>query len=132
MAILLLGTLLVVVLAGIALALVLKRWADERAAREDRIVLSPFETLEYVVPPGQDPALVLEALETAGYPVAPDPAAGSRLIHIECRFGRDHERARVREVIESSAVATIDDGTTPIPQLVRFVDEPVIEEPGQA
>ena len=124
MAILLIGTLLLVVLVGVALAVAVKRWADERAIRVDQLALSPFETLEYVVPPGQDPALVLAALEGAGYQTAPDPAAGSRLIHIECRFGRDHERARVREVIESSAVATIDDGTTQGPPPVVFVDEP--------
>jgi len=124
MVLLLIGTLLLVVLVGVALTLALKRWADDRAIRDDQLALSPFETLEYVVPPGQDPALVLEALESAGYQTAPDPAAGSRLIHIECRFGRDHERARVREVIESSAVATLDDGTTEGPPRVLFVDEP--------
>ena len=124
MAILLIGTLLLVVLVGVALAVALKRWADERAIRDDSLALSPFETLEYIVPPGQDPAMILETLETAGYPAALDPAAASRLIHIECRFGRDHDRARVREVIESGAVATIDDGTTEGPPPVVFVDEP--------
>jgi len=123
MMLLLLGTLLLVVIAGVALVVALKRWADERAIRDDQLALSPFETLEYVVPLGQDPAMVLEALDNAGYPAAPDPAPGSRLIHVECRFGRDHERARVRGVIAGSAVATVDDGSPPSPHPVLFVDE---------
>jgi hypothetical protein len=101
--------------------------AKARGEHDAELADSPYQTLDYRVSDGQDPAVVLSALSDAGYDAAIHPSPGSRSIHIECRTGRDRERAHVRAVIESSAVTAIDDGL-PLSAVqgskrVRFVDE---------
>ncbi len=81
------------------------------------------ETLDYVVPEGQDPAVVRAALSKEGYESALDPQSGDQLLHIDCRSGRDRERAKVRAVIESVGTTAIDAGVPIERPLVKFTDE---------
>lgn len=80
-------------------------------------------TLEYAVPTGQDPAVVLAALEQAGYTATTDTTTHPhQTVLIACPGGVEGERARVRSVIESANVTTPDDGA-PVDRVVRFRDE---------
>ena len=81
------------------------------------------ETLDYVVPGGQDPAVVRAALSKEGYEAVQDPRGGDQLLHIECRADRDRERAKVRAVIESVGTTAIDAGVPLDAPPVRFADE---------
>lgn len=53
--------------------------------------------LRYHVPHGQDPAAVMAALESEGYPATLD--SGAQEVVVPCPRGADHDRERVREVI---------------------------------
>jgi hypothetical protein len=79
-------------------------------------------TLEYEVPVGQDPAVILAALERAGYEATSDATHPLQTVLVACPGGIEGERERVRSVIESADVTTPDDGT-PVPVQVRFRDE---------
>jgi uncharacterized membrane protein YcjF (UPF0283 family) len=79
-------------------------------------------TLEYDVPTGQDPVVVLAALEQAGYTATVETHHPHQRVLIDCAGDRDAERARVRAVIESADVTAPDDGA-PVARAVRFRDE---------
>jgi len=78
--------------------------------------------LDYVVPAGQDPAVVLAALAAERYDASTDPGQAN-LIHIACPGGADRERARVRATIEAVHTTAIDAGAPFDPGPVRFQDE---------
>ena len=78
-------------------------------------------TLEYEVPEGQDPAVVLAALHQAGYDATSDATHPRQTVLIACPGGIEGEREHARAVIESADVTTPDDGA-PVPA-VRFRDE---------
>lgn len=79
-------------------------------------------TLEYAVPTGQDPAVILAALHQAGYTATVDPNGAHQVVMIACPAGLDRERAHVRAVLESANVTAPDDGA-PLDVAVRFRDE---------
>jgi hypothetical protein len=79
-------------------------------------------TLEYEVPTGQDPAVILAALTRAGYTATVDPSGAHQIVSVACPAGPDRERAYVRSVIESANVTAPDDGA-PLDVAVRFRDE---------
>lgn len=79
-------------------------------------------TLEYEVPLGQDPTVVLAALHRAGYEATSDATHPRQTVLVACPGGIEGERERVRSVIESADVTTPDDGA-PVPVVVRFLDE---------
>jgi hypothetical protein len=79
-------------------------------------------TLEYVVPTGQDPTVVLAALDRAGFTATSDPTHPHQRVLIECPEGVDAQRGEVRSVIESASVTTPEDGV-PVQAHVRFSDE---------
>ncbi|HET6168095.1 MAG TPA: hypothetical protein VFE07_14785 [Marmoricola sp.] len=79
-------------------------------------------TLEYVVPTGQDPTVILAALERAGFTATSDPHHANQRVLIACPEGLDRQRAHVRSVIESASVTAPQDGV-PIEADVQFVDE---------
>lgn len=79
-------------------------------------------TLEYEVPLGQDPAVVLAVLQGAGYEATTDATHPRQTVLIACPGGIEGEREHVRTVIESADVTTPDDGAT-VPAPVRFRDE---------
>lgn len=90
--------------------------------RQEHLESARTPTLEYAVPAGQDPAVVLSALRQAGFVAATDSTTSGRHVLIECPGGVDRERARVRSVIESANVTAPDDGA-PLDIEVRFTDE---------
>jgi hypothetical protein len=92
MALLLGLTLIVVPLLVIAS---LRRWGLEEADTDTRLHSPQTHTASYVVPPGQDPAVVRAALKHAGF-VTVMEHGGDHLL-VECEVG---QRNRAREVIE--------------------------------
>jgi hypothetical protein len=60
------------------------------------------ETLRYRVPDGQDPAVVMAALETAGHRTAVEDEAGEKYLVISCPKGRDASREEARKLIEEA------------------------------
>lgn len=95
-------------------------WAGRREA--DRQIPDDVASLEYLVPAGQDPVVVLTALSQAGYTATADHTQ-RQLLRIACPSGTDEERAHVREVIGSVHTTALDTGMPMNPGPVRFVDE---------
>ena len=58
--------------------------------------------LEFSVPTGQDPALILAALERAGFTAGVDPHGVHQVVMVKCPEGADRARREVREVIGAS------------------------------
>ena len=118
---LLVPLLVLVVVLGAGL-LALARWGvrRERLVKELHDPATP--TLTYRVAEGQDPAVVLAALESDGYVAATDPV-DSRVVVIGCPAGPDRERAHVRAVIRAAGSTVLDDGAPVEPGSVRFDDE---------
>ena len=79
-------------------------------------------TLEYAVPVGQDPTVVLAALQQAGVTATSDPTHPHQTVLIRCPAGVDAQREGVRRVIESADVTTPEDGAR-VPHRVQFRDE---------
>lgn len=78
-------------------------------------------TLRYVVPRGQDPAVVMAALTEHGYASQLEEVAGQGVIAVECGGATAEDRDRVRAAIASAPTA-IDTGV-PAGDRVRFEDE---------
>jgi hypothetical protein len=105
-------------------ALALKLLKDQSLARErveDELHDVRTPTLEYVVPNGLDPVVVLAALERAGFTAGVDAHGVHQVVMVKCPGGPDGSRATVRAVIES-ATASSEDGVTMRTE-VRFRDE---------
>lgn len=122
---------LILVLAVVAIVLVAafvlgggaaaKTRASRRTTVHDELA-DRADTLDYEVPRGQDPALLVAALRQDGYDAAPDPRR-TNLLHIECPSGPDRERPRVRATLESVRHTVMDTGAPVDPEPVRFADE---------
>lgn len=78
-------------------------------------------TLRYRVPDGQDPAVLIAALETAGHASEPDRVAGEHYLTIFCDDLRQ-DRPRVRSVIEQTHESSFSGGDV-IHVPVVFEDE---------
>jgi hypothetical protein len=63
-------------------------------------------TLEYVVPTGEDPVVVLAALERAGYTAGVDTHGARQVVLIKCPEGPERSRQKVRAVIETAGIST--------------------------
>jgi hypothetical protein len=116
----------VLTLAVVALALVVLYVVREQVKHREVVDAELHDegtpTLEYAVPTGQDPAVILSALETAGYTATVDPSGSHQVVMVHCPGGRDRERAQVRNVIRSADVTAPDDGA-PVDVPIRFRDE---------
>ena len=117
MGFMLLGIVLVAVLVWFAVQAT--RWAAARSQVDHDLARPGVETLDYVVPEGQDPAVVVAALQENGLEAAPDIGAKQR-VHVAAR---GHEREHVRSIIESVETSAIQDGAPVPPVVVRFEDE---------
>jgi hypothetical protein len=95
-------------------------WAGRREA--ERQIPDDVPALEYLVPAGQDPVVVLTALGKEGYTASADHTQ-RQLLRIACPLGTDKERPRVRSVIGSVHTTALDTGMPMDPGPVRFVDE---------
>ena len=114
----------VIVILVVVLVLVLggRTWMARHTRRADELARPDSSTLDYVVPTGQDPVVVLNSLSAKGYEATPDPRQ-VHLLHISCPAGPQRDRAHVRTIIESADRTSIDSGAPVDPGAVRFVDE---------
>ena len=121
-----LGVMIATVIAVVALIWIVMYVVREEVAKRQRVDeelhSDAVPTLEYAVPTGQDPTVILAALERAGYTATADPHHAHQRVLIACPEGLDRQRARVRSVIESASVTAPQDGV-PIEADVHFVDE---------
>lgn len=121
-----LGVMIATVIGVVALIWIVLYVVREQVAARQRVDeelhSDDVPTLEYVVPPGQDPAVILAALERAGFTAAADPHHAHQRVLIACPEGLDRQRAHVRSVIESASVTAPQDGV-PVEADVQFVDE---------
>jgi hypothetical protein len=120
---------ILVVVALVAGALMLRRLGGERQARHEQTAQAAH-TLRYDVPEGQDPAAVLVSLSRAGFEASADPGNVHNLT-IVCPLGPD-QREEVRTVLERETANTLEgqergwrEGDPPPPEAerVRFADE---------
>ncbi|MGY2875795.1 hypothetical protein ACVW00_002985 [Marmoricola sp. URHA0025 HA25] len=117
--------LAVVIVAGVVLAVATGRLGGSlRRHKEvqDALLSDRTATLEYLVPTGQDPAVVIAALHKAGFTAATDPAPSGQRVLIECPEGVEHQRGDVRSIIESANRSTQQEGAR-LDLGVRFSDE---------
>jgi hypothetical protein len=113
----------VVLLALIALSvLVFVPWFKSQREHVDRLSSSDVETLEYEVPEGQDPAVVVDALKRDGLDAVGQFRHGRQLVLIDATGGADRVRPRARAVIAHQAPLNPEDDVSPDVQ-VRFLDE---------
>lgn len=121
-----LGVLIATVVAVVALLGIIVYVLREQASRHARVDRALHDegtpTLEYLVPTGQDPVVVLAALERAGYAATVDPRHAHQHVLVACPEGVEHQREEVRAVIESASVTAPEDGV-PMSVDVRFTDE---------
>jgi hypothetical protein len=89
---------LVVVVLGV---IAMKRFSREEIQQSDRLQNADRPTLRYQIPPGQDPALVLNALHRAGYDASPDsePVPSSPIVIIGESDGDEPDREAVRATL---------------------------------
>jgi hypothetical protein len=121
-----LGVLIATVLAFVAILwivlYVVREQVSRRAQVADALHAPETPTLEYAVPTGQDPTVIVAALERAGYTATADPNHAHQRLMVACPDGLQSERERVRSVIESASVTAPQDGI-PVEAEVRFRDE---------
>lgn len=120
------GALLVPIVILVVLlvlgAVWLRRWGSERQRVTDDLRDPTTPTLDYQVPDGQDPVVLLTALSQEGYECSVDPA-NTRLVRVSCPAGLDRHRARVRQVIVHAGSTSLEGGPPLEPEHVRFLDE---------
>jgi hypothetical protein len=107
---------------GLIVLYVVRHHVKQREQVDTELSDDRAPTLEYEVPTGQDPSVILAALHKGGYTATVDPSGAHQIVMVHCPAGRDRERARVRSLIESANVTAPDDGV-PISVDVRFRDE---------
>jgi len=112
--------LVAMVVLGTLLVHMVRDQSIEREQVSRRLHDPGTPRLEYVVPTGQDPVVVLAVLERAGYTATVDPSGAHQVVMVQCRVDRDRER--VRSLIESANVTALHEGM-PISVAVRFRDE---------
>jgi hypothetical protein len=111
---------LILVLAGLVLFWLL-RWSRQRGTTAAALEGDETETLEYTVPSGQDPVVVMTALERAGFTTTLDKTG--EVLRIHCPDGRDSSRERARAAISGADTSAIDHGRSLGVDTVRFHDE---------
>ena len=107
----------IIVLAGV-------RYLHRQARRQDEVKSTSVETLRYRVPEGQDPSLVVAALQKEGFEAIPDVqgAGASHDVLIPCADGVERHRAHVRSVIQGAEQINFEGDRKQLPR-VRFADE---------
>ena len=120
------GAILVPIIVVVVVAIValwgMRAWVSGHQRQADELAAPGTSSLDYLVPPGQDPVVVLTALSAEGYDASTDPDAPN-LVHVACPAGPDRDRARVRAVIHAAGSTAVDAGVPFEPGEVRFTDE---------
>jgi hypothetical protein len=126
MTVVLVPIMLVLVVVAVGLVLV-KRFGSNAVEQSDRLQDPDRPTLRYLVPAGQDPAVVLGALRNAGYDASPDsePGPSSPIVIVGSPAGEPIDRERVRATLgELDQVNVNPEESAPLDlPPVRFVDE---------
>lgn len=96
------GVVLLMVLVGVVVGTVvvnvgLRNWVARQAGTEARLLSPETHTVGYVVPEGQDPAVLMAAISSAGFEAIVDTAGRAERVLIACDDG---DRGRVRAVLE--------------------------------
>lgn len=118
------GLIFAVILLGLIAVLVVAfvPWFRSRRLEVDRLSGPAVPTLEYEVPEGQDPAVVVNALKEDGLDAVGELRQGRQLVLIDATEGIDRVRPRARAVIANRAPLNPEDDVTPDTE-VRFLDE---------
>lgn len=112
--------LLVIILIGV-LAMTTRATRQSRKAGE---MVDGSDTLEYVVPVGQDPAAVIATLQEHGYQGRRNPDyTHTAMVVVQCPDGVEHDRPRVRTILEQAAPIDLEGDRAPALDPVRFADE---------
>jgi len=111
-----------VIIVGVAfLATRWFRQSEQLKRREARA--GAVDSLRYHVPPGQDPAAILAALQLEGYQAVRDDGQTTQDILILTPSGADLERLRIRAVLAHESRLKLEGDPTPADQEIRFADE---------
>ena len=115
------ASLLVLTLLVVPLLLILmmRRFGMEQTDTEQALLSPESHTVSWVVPEGEDPALVRTRLAHAGFTSVLDHSGDQRLV-VQCGSA---DRERVREIIAGTGHATFD-GQGLQPSQLRFDDDP--------
>ena len=106
-------------IVGLVFMLALRRRTFAEVRTEARLRSPDTPTATYVVPHGQDPAVLMTALTHEGFVSVPDITGGVERLLVECA---EADRAKVRRIIEHVNYAGFDGAGTHIDR-VRFTDE---------
>ena len=79
-----------------------------------------LHTLTYLVPTGQDPAELVAALHQAGFTAVAELRHGYEVLEVVCHD--EHDRGRVREVLEHAHRSGFDSPENPV-GAISFEDE---------
>jgi hypothetical protein len=122
-----LGVLMLVIVAIVLIVWAVVYVVREETAKRQNVDHELHEdqtpTLEYDVPNGQDPVVILAALEREGYTATVDQNHTEQRVVISCPGGLDRQRAQVRSIIASADSTTLDDAGGHVDVDVRFRDE---------
>lgn len=96
------GVVLLMVLVGVVVGTIvvnvgLRNWVARQAGTEARLLSPETHTVGYVVPEGQDPAILMAAISRAGFEAIVDTSGRAERVLIACD---DSDRGRVRTVLE--------------------------------
>ncbi len=119
MAVVLAMVLVGLVVVGVVVSLGLRTWTLGQARTEARLLSPDTHTVGYVVPEGQDPAVLMAAVTTAGYTAIVDTSGGTERLLVECD---EHARGDVRRVLEG-VHSTAWDGSDSRVEHIVFDDE---------
>lgn len=89
--------LLALIAGMVILAVGLRNWGRNDARTEARLRSPDTHTVAYVVPDGQDPAILMAALAGAGFTAVVDTSGRSERVLVACD---EAERDRVRSILE--------------------------------
>lgn len=102
----------------LVLMLLLRRWTLDEIQTEAWLHSPTTHTLAYVVPDGQDPAVLIGALGGAGFVSRAEMEGGEEELLVACE---DTDRDRVRHILEEASPRP--EGARTSVGHVRFADE---------
>lgn len=85
------------IVLGVVIALALRSWTLDEAKIEKRLRSPEVHTVAYVVPEGQDVAVLMAAVKRAGFESITNIEGGTERLLVACE---EHDRAKVRSILE--------------------------------
>lgn len=95
--------------------------AEKEARTHEEVESRTLPVLEYVVPTGQDPAVLVTALHAEGYETTVHTEPTHQHLLIRCPAGVDRDRAHVRAIIADQGTSM--DDPAQLGGRVLFTDE---------